>query len=77
MQPLDIDNTDDDINTSAALMTMTNNANALKMAKFEIAEGVRFFIFIFIFIFIFLKSPGIRFCFFRCQDLSFFCVRCF
>jgi hypothetical protein len=41
MLPLGIEDTEEDVNTSAALLTMTNNVNLLRMAKFEIAEGVR------------------------------------
>jgi hypothetical protein len=47
---LPIDN-DDERNTSAALLTMTNNANSLRMAKFEIAEGVCSLVFCFVWLF--------------------------
>ncbi|KIM90094.1 hypothetical protein PILCRDRAFT_171861 [Piloderma croceum F 1598] len=40
MLPLGIEDTED-VNTSAAILTMTNNANLLRIAKFEIAEGKR------------------------------------
>jgi hypothetical protein len=40
MLPLGIEDTEEDVNTSAALLTMTNNTNLLRMTKFEIAEEV-------------------------------------
>jgi hypothetical protein len=41
MLPLDIENTEEDMNGSAALLTMANNNNSLRIAKFEVAKGVR------------------------------------
>jgi hypothetical protein len=41
MLPLGLEDAEEDVNTSAAILTMTNNSNMLRMAKFEIAEGVR------------------------------------
>jgi len=41
MLPLGLEDTEEDANTSTVMLAVTNNANLLRMAKFEVAEGVR------------------------------------
>ena len=45
---MDMDGDAEMRNTSAALIQMTNNANSLRVAKFELAEGVRVYFSLFI-----------------------------